>query len=457
MDRNEPHWRINSSFSPPVPRRWDCRFHPDGLARVTNGAAIYGSSASSQSRGSRSGVSSKQHANHYHSVSDGALTYYGSPSDNPQAPRWTPPVQRYDLGEFSTPSGGARPEAPVFSQSNERRFTSRVPSMSSSLGSPSSLSESGQWASTSKSIFFPPRNFSGRRSFMSKPVYPLVYRNPVSDGEIYGMAGPSIGCSTTPGSTFSPDLKFHKALTQLQRMEASPDPNVSSSRREGFRWSNASSHDFGFDGDTIDIMEYIGLETPRSPYINGSAKHQKCALCERPLWQKSPWSAHRIVRSADMPVAGVLPCCHVFHAECLEETTPKSQIHEPPCPVCQKPVGGDGFISFSEPLHVALRSVQRGQGARVVADGGSSSSNPNPDWSEGHMRRNQSLPGPRSGSSTLKSHFKKRFSFKGKMGKDLFGAKMFGSKDAPSSSSTSLLRDNNQGRPGQLKFRQSSK
>ena len=106
MDHNEPNWRINSSFSPPVPRRWDCRFHPDGLTRVTNGAATYGSSASSQSGGNRSGVSSEQHPNHHHSVSDGALSYFGSPSDNPQAPCWTPPVQRYDFGEFSTPSGG---------------------------------------------------------------------------------------------------------------------------------------------------------------------------------------------------------------------------------------------------------------------------------------------------------------------------------------------------------------
>jgi len=343
----------------------------------------------------------------------------------------------------------------LFGVALQRRFTGRVPSMSSSLGSPSPLSESGQWVSTSKPIFFPPRNFSGHRSFMSKPVYPLVYRNPVSDGEIHGIAGPSIGSSTTPGSTFSPDLKFQKALTHLQRMEASPDPNASSSRREGFRWSNASSYDFGFDGDTIDITEHIGLETVRSPYMNSSARHQKCALCERLLWQKSPWCTHRIVRSTDMPVSGVLPCRHVFHAECLEETTPKSQVHEPPCPVCQKTVCSDGPVSFSEPLQVALRSVRWSQGINVVADRAESSSSPKPDWSEGDMRRNQSLTMPRRGSSLLKSHFKKRFSFKGKAGKDLFGAKMFG-KDA-SSSSSSLARDNSQNRPGWLKFRQSSK
>lgn len=291
--------------------------------------------------------------------------------------------------------------------------------MSGGLGSPSPLSESGQWVSSSKPIFFPPRNFSGRRSFMSKPVYPVVYRNPVSDGEMHGIADPGIGSSNTPGSSFSPELKLQKVFTEVQRMEASPDATTISSRREGFRWSNASSYDFGFDGDAIDITEHVGLDTPLSPYVNNSTRHQNCALCQMPLWKKSPWSMQRIVRSSDMPVAGVLPCHHVFHADCLEETTPKNQIPEPPCPVCQRTVNSHGSISFSEPLQVALRSVRRSQGA---ADGAGSSSSPNPDWSKSNMKRNQSLLMPQRGNSYLRNHFKKRFSFKGKTGKDLSGA-----------------------------------
>lgn len=106
MDHNEPQWRINSSFSPPLPRRWDCRFHHDGLSTVTNGSAIYRSSAALQGRGSRNVIRSERYLNHHHSVSDGALSFYSSSSDNRQVPRWTPPIQRYDLGEFSTPSGG---------------------------------------------------------------------------------------------------------------------------------------------------------------------------------------------------------------------------------------------------------------------------------------------------------------------------------------------------------------
>ncbi|XP_038980345.1 uncharacterized protein LOC103702211 [Phoenix dactylifera] len=444
MDPSEPHWQMNSSFSPPLSRRWDCRFQSDGLSHRVHEAPIYGSSLSSHSKGSRSGVSSDQYPNHYHSVSDGALSYLGSPSDNLQVPGWTPPVRRYDLGEF-TPVGGARLETSVFSRSNERHFGAL-----NNYGSASPLPDSSRWASTSKQPnFFPPRNFSGRRSFMSKPVYPLVFRNPVSDAEAFGMAETSSGGRMTPGDdvrTFpiwpenilSPDLKFRKTITELQKTEASPEPNTSS-RREGFRWSNASSYDFAYDGDVIDITDHIIVENQRC--LNNSPRYQKCGLCERLLWQKSPWSSNRIVRSSDMPVAGVLPCHHVFHADCLEETTPKSQIHEPPCPLCLKTVGSEGSTSFSEPLQVALRSIRRSQGMNIPSNGGGNSSQ-----SGGDLRRNQSLPRSRHGGSLTRSHFKKRFSFKGRMGKDLFGTKIF---RRTGSSSSSLPKDDpNQARNG---------
>ncbi|XP_008793342.1 uncharacterized protein LOC103709662 [Phoenix dactylifera] len=450
MDPSEPHWRMSSSFSPPLSRRWDCRFQSDGLSHRVHEGPIYGSSLSSHSKGSRSGVSSDRYLNHYHSVSDGALSYLGSPADNIQAPRWTPPGQRYDLGEF-TPVGGTRPETSVCSQSDERCYTA-----GNNHGFASSLSDSSQWASTSKQPnFFPPCNFSGRRSFMSKPVYPLVSRNPFSDTEAFGMAQTSSGGRRTPGddvstdpmwpeNILSPDLTFLKTLTELQKMEASPEPNISS--REAYRWSNASSYDFGYDGDVIDITDHISLENQRC--LHNSARYQKCGLCERSLWQKSPWSSNRIVRSSDMPIVGVLSCRHVFHADCLEETTPKSRIHEPPCPLCLKAFGDEGSTPFSEPLQVALRSVRRSQGVNI-----SSNSSGNSSQNVGDLRRNQSLPMPRHGGSLTKSHFKKRFSFKGRMGKDIFGTKLF---RRTGSSSSSLLNDN-PNQAGRMRPRQSSR
>ncbi|XP_077230803.1 uncharacterized protein LOC143863906 [Tasmannia lanceolata] len=423
MDPTEPHWRTNSSFSPPPSRRWDCRYQSDGLSRGSHGAPLFGSSLSSNSKGSRSRVSSEQYPNHQHTVSDGVLSYFGSPSDNFQDPHWTPPVQNFNFTEFATPVGGSRPDTPLFAQSTEVT--------SNNFESPSPLSESALWESSSKQpVSLPQRNFSGRRSFMSKPVYPLVFQNPVSDSEVFGLSDTASDSRLTPcenrtspvwanSSTSNLELKFHKTLTEFEKMEASPDPRASS-RREGFRWSNASSYDMGLDRESIDMSENIDLENFR-PF------DQKCGLCGRLLCQKSPWSSYRIVRSSDMPIAGILPCSHVFHADCLEQTTPKTQIHDPPCPTCLKTASWtDSSSSISEPLELALRSVRRNQGVSIAVDGVGTSSNQSSDQIEGVLSRNRSLPVPRRGGySLLKNHFKKHFSFKGKAGKDLLGAKMF--------------------------------
>lgn len=423
IDPSEPHWRTNSSYSPHLSRRWDCSSQSDELSNRVHEVPISGSSMSLQSNVRHIGSSDP---NHHHSVSDGALSYSGSPSDYLQARRWTPCVHRYDLGEFSTPAGGARPEASVFSRGSEGGF-----SAGNSIGSPFSPLESSRWASTSKQPAFFPRHLPSRRSFMSKPIYPLMFQNPVSEADASGMAEASTSGSRMPredsGASpmwtdriLSSELKFQRALTDLRKMEASPDLSMSS-RREGFRWSNASSYDFRFDGDNVDIADTINIENHRCP---STSRYQKCELCKRSLYQKSPWSSNRIVRSTDMPVAGILPCHHVFHADCLEETTPKSQIHDPPCPVCLKAVGKEQSTSISEPFHVALRSACSSQGAGASTGAGTSGHSISHQI-ENDLRRSSSLATSQRRGSSSRNHSKKRFSFKGKIGMDLLGAKMF--------------------------------
>lgn len=98
-------------------------------------------------------------------------------------------------------------------------------------------------------------------------------------------------------------------------------------QRDAHRWSSASS-----SIDFADVSESFESEIC-SRSCNPSDGF-RCGLCERFLSQRSPWSSRRIVRSGDMPVTGVLSCLHVFHAECLEQTTPKTRKSDPPCPVC---------------------------------------------------------------------------------------------------------------------------
>nr|ACR38021.1 unknown [Zea mays] len=238
-----------------------------------------------------------------------------------------------------------------------------------------------------------------------------------------GRATPSDDSQASPlwrRSLASPDLKFHNAPNELGKMETSPEPNTSS-RREGFRWSNASSYDFGYDGDAIDISDHISIESQRSP--TSSARFLKCGLCERFLHQKSPWTSNRIVRNADMPVAAVLPCRHVFHADCLEESTAKTEVHEPPCPLCARATDDEGHVSFSEPLHVALRSARRNLLLGTGAGGNSGISDP-PRTDRGLKRNNSAVMPRRSGGALFRNRFKKQFPFKARIGKELFGGRV---------------------------------
>ncbi|KAK1284810.1 hypothetical protein QJS10_CPB21g00599 [Acorus calamus] len=132
----------------------------------------------------------------------------------------------------------------------------------------------------------------------------------------FSSADPYVALPLPIGS--SPHLRFtHKSISC----------HCDTPHREAFRWSSGSS-----SIDSTDVSEQLDSEPP----YNLSAEAPKCGLCKRFLSHKSPWSTRRIVQSGDMPITGVLQCCHVYHAECLERTTPKSQKHDPPCPICER-------------------------------------------------------------------------------------------------------------------------
>lgn len=164
-------------------------------------------------------------------------------------------------------------------------------------GSSSTHSDSSESEPTVKSYTSSHRNFSSHRSFMSKPIHPLSFPTQTPPRELSDF--------TAAG------LAEFDAATQ----------------RDAHRWSSASS-----SIDFADVSESFESEICNKP-CNPSDDF-RCGLCERFLSQRSPWSSRRIVRSGDMPVTGVLSCRHVFHAECLEQTTPKTRKSDPPCPLC---------------------------------------------------------------------------------------------------------------------------
>lgn len=290
MGPHDPYWRTNTSFSPP-PSRWDSQFESEQLADGPNDVVqLHGSSTSSHSKDSRSWVRGELGYNYQYSASDGAGLYFSSPSEISPAPQWIPPaVQEFDIDDYETTRRG----------SVSGRFytpaTEGTSSVLDSRGSTSSHSDGSECEPVPKLHLFSNRNFSNRRSFMSKPVHPLSFT-------IQARARESPNVSVIG----SPEIE-----------DGTPQ-----------RWSSASS-----SIDCTDVFEPLGSD------ISGRSCHPsvgKCGLCERSLLQRSPWSSRRIVRSGDMPVAGVLSCCHVFHAECLDQTTPKARKSDPPCPLCVK-------------------------------------------------------------------------------------------------------------------------
>ncbi|KAJ1423661.1 Zinc finger, RING-type [Sesbania bispinosa] len=300
MGPNEPYWRTNTSFSPP-PSRWDCRFQSEGLPySLSDGIQLYdASSTSSNSKDSRTWVRGNHLYDLHYSASDGTGLLLSSPSDLSQGPQWTPPaIQEISVDDYGTVTRkDPHPSLGRVSFTPMKEGTSKNPD---SVGSVSSQSESSESESATKSRLFSQRNFSNHRSFISKPIHPLSF----------------------PDQTITRDA-FDPVVTTFTEFETSTPLG------DGQRWSSASSSQ-----DFADVTESFELEAPSRLHIPSDGF--RCSLCERFLSQRSPWSSRRIVRSGDMPTTGVLPCCHVFHAECLEQTTPKTRKSDPPCPVCAK-------------------------------------------------------------------------------------------------------------------------
>ncbi|KAL5759487.1 hypothetical protein ACOSQ2_018325 [Xanthoceras sorbifolium] len=295
MGSHEPYWRTNTSFSPP-PSRWDFQFQSEGLPYSSHdGIQLYGSSTPSNSKGSKSWVRGNLLYNHQYSTSDGAGLFLSSSSDLSQGPQWTPPaIQEISVDDYETPS--SRDLVPrQFSRAPPFEGSSAYPE---SRDSTSSHSDSNEFEPRVKSCLSSHRNISSRLSFMSKPIYPLSLPTQTPVKEVTDSAA----------TVFS-------------------DYDASTPQREDHRWSSASS-----SSDFADFSERFESESYGRSYIPSDGV--KCGLCEKFLSQRSPWSSRRIVRSGDMPVVGVLSCRHVFHAECLEQSTPKAHKSDPPCPLC---------------------------------------------------------------------------------------------------------------------------
>lgn len=371
MGPHEPYWRTNTSFSPPVSRGWERRFQTDGLPYGSqSGIQLYQSSPSSNSK--ESGTSLRDDHLPNHAASDGVGSYFSSPSDSYQTQQWTPsPIKEVNVGDYGS---GKQDPAPGQLLTSSMEGTSAAPF---NTGSVSSRSDGSEYEAVAKPHASSGRNFSTRCSFMSKPIHPISFVNQTSERD----------------GTGSEDFLNHL------HNEAGP----STPRRETLRWSSGSSMDF------TDVSEQLDSDSVASSY--NVSEGFKCGLCDRFLSQRSPWSSRRIVRSGDMPVTGILSCRHVFHADCLEQTTPKMQKHDPPCPVCAR-VENVSEQPTSSRLRIGLPRLRQ-----VGEDG------PSRPWSCGQVGdcvEGALHASPRNSMTLLnRSRLKKHLSFKGNSSREL--------------------------------------
>ncbi|EFH50139.1 hypothetical protein ARALYDRAFT_909836 [Arabidopsis lyrata subsp. lyrata] len=176
---------------------------------------------------------------------------------------------------------------------------------------------------------------SNQSSSLTHCSYPRVFCNPVSVCENPEPNHTQEDSSTNPDSSFITSTRNHQV-----EEEVSP---------------NSNSNDMLLDVERPNDTE---VENPRSE--PGSMTQQRCGICKKLLSQKSPWSSYKILRSRDMPAAGVFPCHHVYHVECLDKVTPTAQTRDPSCPVCSNTIGTmEQPLIAPETLQMALRSLRR--------------------------------------------------------------------------------------------------
>ncbi|KAM7252380.1 hypothetical protein ACFE04_024263 [Oxalis oulophora] len=289
---NQHHWQnndnnnnTNTNISSPRPIRSDFRFQSQGLP--------YGL-RDGNNHVYRSSTSNSHLYGHQQYSSDGTPLFSGH-SDRSQDQYWPPPaIQETGIHDFEYE---AKTDS-VMRQISFRRKIERT-IHPDSVGSTSSRSDSSESDPIIKSRSSSHRNFSNRRHFMSKPIHPLSF------------------------TSFSHGEPSHSTAVEFSDIDTATPPG------DAHRWSSGSS-----SFDFLDVTEAFDSDIPGGSRILSDAL--RCGLCEKLLSQRSPWSSSRIVRSEDMPTTAVLPCRHVYHVECLEQTTPKIRRTDPPCPICEE-------------------------------------------------------------------------------------------------------------------------
>lgn len=70
--------------------------------------------------------------------------------------------------------------------------------------------------------------------------------------------------------------------------------------------------------------------------ISSHGMRMLCGICQKLMRRKLCFLGNTL-SSSELPVAAVLVCGHVYHAECLENRSNVEDRSDPPCPLCKEP------------------------------------------------------------------------------------------------------------------------
>ncbi|KGN65100.1 uncharacterized protein LOC101222911 [Cucumis sativus] len=95
--------------------------------------------------------------------------------------------------------------------------------------------------------------------------------------------------------------------------------------------------------DRIESIESTFREPERIRYnslgkdaFSSHVMRMICGICQKLMRRKLCFLGNTL-SSSELPVAAVLVCGHVYHAECLENRSSVEDRSDPPCPLCTKP------------------------------------------------------------------------------------------------------------------------
>lgn len=179
-------------------------------------------------------------------------------------------------------------------------------------------------SSSGHTRLLPPKSTPSRRARRS-PGHQLFRQ--VSDSQILGLKSPNNNYSVSEGrssfvlSTCSNDFATgsNYASSEGGWSLNTFSELVAYSQRE--RWSFDSEH----------------LGSGRRKLSGGSSRfsfspsvvdQQTCGACSKLLTERSS------IANFELPIAAVLACGHVYHAECLETMTIEIDKYDPACPIC---------------------------------------------------------------------------------------------------------------------------